>query len=136
MAKKNKFIKNLIETKKMDNQSVLNENYPIFCFKYLSDKSIKVCTDPKFYYDFLMRLKKLSELGWNEIRTAQRHSFGMEPVAKEKIKPELPACITPDVQTLHVFRANGNNLPFVGIQIQRIFRVLFIETQFGDIYNH
>ncbi|GHV12933.1 hypothetical protein FACS1894162_8970 [Bacteroidia bacterium] len=132
----NRFIKEPIDLKKIDTQSVLNENYPIFCFKYLSDKSINGCSDPKFYFDFLMRLKKLSELGWNEIRTSTPHSFGMEPIPKKDIKPRLPSCITPEVKDLHVLRANGSNLPFIGLQIQDIFRVLFIETKFGDIYNH
>ena len=133
---KNTFIKTPLETKKIDTQYILNENYPIFCFKYLSDKSIKGCTDYGFYYDFLMRLKKLSELGWDEIRKSTSHSFGMEPIPVSNIKPALPPCITPEVKNLHVFRANGNNLPFVGIQIQNIFRVLFIEAQFRDIYDH
>jgi hypothetical protein len=132
----NTFIKAPTETNKIDTQSILNENYPIFCFKYLSDKSIKKCQDYQFYFDFLMRLKELSEKGWNEIRKAPKHSIGLEPLPRCKIKPDLPPCITPDVNKLHVFRANGNNLPFVGIQIQNILRILFIETKFGDIYDH
>jgi hypothetical protein len=80
----NKFIKEPIDPKKIDTQSVLNENYPIFCFKYLSDESISGCKNSKFYFDFLMRLKKLSELGWNEIRTSAPHSFGMEPIPKKR----------------------------------------------------
>ena len=120
----------------IERENVSKEDYPVFCFKYLSEKSIKGCTDYSFYFDFLMRLKKLSTLGWNEIRKSPVHSFGMEPIPVGKIKPNLPACITPEIKKLHVFRASGNNLPFVGIQVQNVFRILFIETQFGDIYNH
>ena len=83
-----------------------------------------------------MRLKKLSELGWKEIRTSQRHSFGMEKISTDKILPQLPACITPEVNHLHVFRATGSNHPFIGLEIQKVFRVFFIETKFGDIYEH
>jgi hypothetical protein len=132
----NKFIKAPVDLKKINTQSVLNENYPIFCFKYLSEKSIKGCKDYEFYFDFLMRLKKLSELGWDQIRTSQRHAFGMESIPRKDINHALPSCITPEVKDLHVLRANGNNLPFIGLQIQNIFRVLFIETKFGDIYDH
>jgi hypothetical protein len=132
----NTFVKNPTAINKIDTQSILNENYPIFCFKYLSDRSIKKCQDPRFYFDFLMRLKELSEKGWTEIRKASRHSIGLEPLPTHEIKPALPACITPEIKKLHVFRVNGNNLPFVGIQIQNIFRILFIETNFGDIYDH
>ena len=131
-----RFIKLPSEVKKIDMHDIINGNYPIFCFKYLSEKSIKGCTDYEFYHDFLMRLKKLSILGWDEIKRSPHHSFGMEPIPINKIKPLLPPCITPDITKLHVFRATGNNLPFIGIQIQNIFRILFIETQFGDIYDH
>ncbi len=83
-----------------------------------------------------MRLKKLSELGWKEIRQSDRHSFGMEKISIDNIRPKLPSCITPEVKHLHAFRATGNNLPFVGITVQNVFRILFIETKFGDIYKH
>lgn len=113
-----------------------DDDYPIFCFKYLNDTSFKDCKDSKILIDFLLRLQKLSDLGWKEIRKSNRHSFGMEKISVNAIKPSLPKCITPDVEYLHVFRATGSNLPFVGIVIQKVFRVLFIETKFGDIYNH
>lgn len=115
---------------------IYDENYPLFCFKHLSEISISKCTDHKFFYNFLMRLRKLSQLGWKGIRESGRHSFGMEPIPVTQIKPKLPECITPDVKYLHVLRAAGNNLPFIGIQIDRVFRVLFIEAKFGDIYDH
>ena len=86
--------------------------------------------------EFLLRLKKLSELGWKEIRQSHKHSFGMEKIPVEKIRPQLPVCVTPDVKHLHVLRATGSNLPFVGVEMQKVFRVLFIETAFGDIYDH
>jgi hypothetical protein len=123
-------------SKKIDSESILKEKYPIFCFKYLNDISIKKCKDYKFFFDFLMRLQKLSGLGWDGIRMSSHHSYGMEKIPVRNIKPKLPDVITPDIEELDVFRANGNKLPFVGIQIQNIFRILFIETEFGDIYDH
>lgn len=122
---------------KIDKDELDKDNYPIFCFKYLSDTSIKKCVDPKFFVDFLLRLKKLSELGWHGIGNSTPHSYGMEPLPLHKIKPQIiEESITPDAKKLHIFRANGNNLPFIGIQIQKTFRILFIETKFGDIYDH
>jgi hypothetical protein len=112
------------------------EDYPLFCFKYLSDASIRRCRDHKFFYDFLMRLNKLSEMGWKDIRDSDRHNYGLEPLPKEKIKPQLPAFITPDVKKLHVFRANNDHRPFIGLQRGKVFHVLFIESKFGDIYDH
>lgn len=143
MAKKNK-VKNRflreeisipsgIDIQEMEEFSKIS--YPLFSFKYLQDTSVKGCKDAKFHYDFLMRMKKLGELGWDGIQKSDRHSFGMEKISQSCIKPELPSHITPEV-TLYAFRANGNNLPFVGYREGKIFQVVFIETKFGDIYNH
>lgn len=112
-------------------------NYPLFSFKYLQEKSIKDCRNTDFFQDFIFRLKKLSELGWEEIRKSDKHSFGMEKIPYNQIKPksQLPQFITPDAEFC-VFRATGSNLPFLGIQKGKIFYIIFIETKFGDIYDH
>ncbi len=110
-------------------------DYPLFSFRHLQHTSYVDCKDVSFFPNFMKRLKKLSELGWNAIHTAQRHGFGMEKLPQEIIKPQLPSIITPEVQ-LFAFRASGNNLPFVGFREGKIFHILFIETSFGDIYNH
>jgi hypothetical protein len=127
-----------IETKTTKSVSYPFEQstYPLFCFKYLSDASIKKCKNPKLLFDFSMRLKKISELGWAEIRKSNRHSFGMEKIPISKIKHKLPIIVSPEAKELDVFRATGNNLPFIGKQDGNIFRIFFIETKFGDIYDH
>lgn len=126
--------------KKVDDQPHIHrgviKDYPIFCFKYLQNKSIKDCNNYKFFYDFLIRLQKLSELGWKEINKSNKHSYGTEKIPVKSIKPNLPSIITDDVEELTVFRANGNNLPFLGIEKPGLFHIVFIETKFGDIYDH
>lgn len=112
-----------------------NVDYPLFCFKHLQTKSFVDCKDGSFFSNFLQRLKNLSDLGWKQISTSHRHAYGMEKIHQEQIKPQLPGIITPDVP-LFAFRAVGNNLPFVGFREGNIFHILFIETSFGDIYNH
>lgn len=129
-------IKDIDITNLITIHDILSEDYPIFCFKYLSKESIGDCNDPSFLIEFLFRLQKLSELGWSKIRTSHKHSFGMEPIPVDAIRKNLPTCVTDDVKFLHVFRAHGDNRPFVGLQIGRIFRIFFIEANFGDIYNH
>ena len=113
-------------------------DYPLFSFKYLYENSIDNCDDSNFFFNFLKRLKKLSQLGWNEIRTSPHHSFGMEKISKDSIipQPQYPEFITPDVKEFSVFRSNGNNTGLVGFQIEKIFFVFFIETRHGDIYRH
>jgi len=121
----------------IDKSKVEFLDYPIFCFKYLQDVSIKDSNDTDFFINFLLRLKKLSELGWKEIRTSNRHSFGTEQIPIKDLKPKKhPPIITPDVEFLTVFRASGDKRPFLGIQNKDIFHVIYIEANFCDIYDH
>ena len=133
-------IKRVVDSNQISRKEIedlVSIDHPLFSFKYLQKQSVENCTDVKFFQSFIFRLKKLSELGWSEIRKSDRHSFGMEkiPYYKIKPKPQLPDFITPDVEFC-VFRATGSNLPFLGIQEGKIFYIIFIETNFGDIYDH
>lgn len=113
------------------------ESYPVFCFRYLQPFSYNCCSDPSFFIEFLERLKKLGNLGWQGINGSARHSFGTEkmPIHKIKIR-QLPSIVTQEVASLTVFRATGSNLPFLGIRLEDTFQVILIETNFGDIYDH
>ena len=117
-------------------------DHPLFSFKYLQEDSIdkydKQEEGGKPYFEFLMRLKKLSELGWNGIRIAHHHSFGMEKIPRNQIIPQknLPEFITPDVEAFHVFRSRGNNTVFVGLQMEKVFYIFYIELKHGEIYSH
>lgn len=111
--------------------------YPVFCFKHLQRHSYNECKDPKFFINFLERLQKLGELGWKEIDRSNRHSFGYEKIPVSSIKPRSkPSILTEDVEELTVFRANGDNRPFLGIRLNDTFQIIFIESEFGDIYDH
>ena len=113
------------------------DRYPVFCFKHLQPHSYNSCSDPSFFIEFLERLKKLGNLGWQGINGSARHSFGTEKMPLEKIKVnKLPPIVTQEVEALTVFRATGSNLPFLGIRLEDTFQVIFIETNFGDIYDH
>lgn len=109
----------------------------LFSFKHLQTSiSYKNTKDGRFFVDFLERLKKLSELGWEEIRKSQRHGFGTEKIPIRAIRPQCPSFVTPDVKELVVFRATGENKVFIGIQQENIFHIIFIEANFGDVYAH
>jgi len=126
--------------KKRSEQNVLiqEENDQIlFDFSDLQEASLLDCSEVKCLKDFLFRLQKLGKLGWNEIMISNRHSFGTEKIPRKCIKvKKLPSCITDDIKHFIAFRANGNNLPFLGIRVGAAFKVIFIETKFGDIYDH
>jgi hypothetical protein len=108
-------------------------DYPVFCFKHLNTN---LSGDYKFYFEFIERLKKISSITWKQINVSDRHGFGTEKLPIKQIKPQLPTFITPDVKELLVFRANGDNRPFLGIRSGKIFHIVFIEERFGDVYNH
>lgn len=118
---------------KIPSENSIELDYPIFCFRYLQT----ICNgDYKFYYDFVERLKKISGLTWNQINVADRHGFGTEKMPVKQIKPQLPRFVTPEITHLLVFRANGDNRPFLGLRSGVVFHIIFIEEQFGDVYDH
>jgi hypothetical protein len=111
-------------------------DYPIFCFKHLqTDISINKCNEDIFK-EFLKRVYKLSILGWKEIHKSPRHSYGWEKIPRNQIKPSLPSFVTPEVDFLYAFRYTGGNLPFLALRNGNILHVIFIEANFGDIYDH
>jgi hypothetical protein len=118
---------------KIPSSTAIKIDYPVFCFKHLQ---IDYKGDNEFYYKFIERLNKLSSLSWDQIITTQRHGFGTEKMPVDQIKPRLPNFITPDVKDLIVFRANGDNRPFLGLRKNNVFHIIFIEEIFGDVYNH
>ena len=136
--KKNKpQIKEVDKFNDLDRGKIEKPKYPIFSFRYLQDTSIRNSTDTDFFIKFLLRLQKLSELGWNEIRNSAKHQFGTEKIKISDIKPKNhPRVITPEVEKLTVFRANGDNRPFLGIEENGIFHIIYIEAKFNDIYDH
>jgi hypothetical protein len=118
---------------KIPSENSIEFDYPIFCFRYLQTVSNG---DYKFYSDFVERLKKISGLTWNQINVADRHGFGTEKMPAKQIKPQLPRFVTPEITHLLVFRANGDNRPFLGLRSGVVFHIIFIEEQFGDVYDH
>lgn len=110
-------------------------DYPIFCFKHLQDVSIKNC-NTDIYFSLINRIRKLENLGWNEIDKSHRHSYGYEKIPVNQIKPSLPSFVSEDVEKLYAFRYTGNNLPFLALRYGNILHIIFIETKFGDIYDH
>ena len=140
--KKKKSCFDFIKEPKQESISIGKEksdelDYPIFSFKYLQDVSYLESGDADFLAKFIHRLHKLSTLGWKGIRTSQRYSFGTEQLEYNQIKPKdkIPSFITPETK-FTVFRAHGDNRPFLGIQEKNTFHIIFIEAKFGDIYDH
>ena len=138
MAKNHSIIKP-IEIPQGISQSEINSfariDFPLFSFRYLQETSFVKCKLSSFFVDFIIRLKKLSQLGWKIIDHSSRHGFGLEKIPQNILVHKLPSAITPEVP-IYAFRAKGNNLPFVGFREGKVFHIIFIESRFGDIYQH
>lgn len=115
-------------------ESIRKPHYISFGFRYLHEASYVNCNKADFFIKHFKRLQQLSQLTWEQIDVSNRHSFGYEkiPVTSIKVKVNL----TEDVKNLMVFRATGDNHSFLGIREEDVFQVVFIESDFGDIYSH
>lgn len=111
------------------------DNRIFFGFSYLHDVSYTDCKHPAFFIDFLQRLKKLCCVDWNTVNTSQRHAFGCEKISIGSIKRKKLS-LTRDVGFLLAFRATGDNHVFLGFRDGNVFQVVFVESSFGDIYDH
>lgn len=105
-----------------------------FGFSYLHDISYPDCKDGAFFVSYLKRLKKLSSVGWNVLNASGRHSFGWEKIPVNQIKKDVK--LSDDVSFLISLRATGDNRVFLGFREANVFQVVFIESKFGDVYDH
>jgi len=83
---------------------------------------------------FLDKWWKRSQHTWNELRKHHRHGLGSEKLPLKQIRPQAPQFLEDEDHVL-VFRHEGN-LPFAGIRAQDTFYVVWIETRYGDLYDH
>ena len=124
--------KNISQTD-LDRMALID--YPLFSFKYLQKVSFDGDIKAKFFQDFLLRLKKYSDLGWKQMAVEKRHDYGWEYLSPDRMKHQLPTAITPEVQ-LMVLRSSNDKRAMVGFREWNIFHVIFIEANFNDIYEH
>lgn len=112
-----------------------NKLPPIFSFEYMADGggySVNCC-DRDHRAALAARLFLLSRVTWMQIQQSQRHGIGSEKIARNNIKPPIPAKVTEDASLL-ALRYNGL-CPMVGFRDGRTFNVLFIDHSM-DVYPH
>lgn len=83
--------------------------------------------------DFLLKWAKRCGFTWKELQQHGRHGLGYEMLPAHSIYPRAPEHLAED--RYMVFRYHGN-LPFAGFKAGDTFYVLWIERQYGDLYNH
>lgn len=92
--------------------------------------------DSIFFVNFLKRLSKLCQLEWSQLYITGRHSFGTETISVDNLKESARNLIPDGMTKLIVLRTSGNNHSFLGYRDKSIFQIMFIEYNFGDVYEH
>ena len=110
----------------------------VFSFKDLKLLSVKnAVKDGDFFIRFLERLSKISTRTWSSAYTTNKHGIaGIEIIDAQSLNASARALVPVGIDRLIVMRAVGDNRPFLGYRDGNVFNVVFIEYNFGDVYNH
>lgn len=82
---------------------------------------------------FMIKWAKRCGFTWKDLQQHPKHALGFEMLPRPQFKPNPPESLEED--SYMVFRHEGN-LPFAGFKAGDTFYVLWIETKFGDLYDH
>lgn len=138
---KNKANRQKVSNKKQEKEKgkdkERNSREPLFCFKHLDlNISLKGCDNVTFKH-FLTRIQKLSTLTWEEINKSDKHQYGFEPIPRKKIRQKkFPSIVTAEMKSLIAFRYTGDKKPFLCVIQDGVIYPIFIEANFGDVYDH
>jgi hypothetical protein len=111
-----------------------DDQSPKFSLNFLRDGFDVHALDAKGQAAFAKTLQKLARMKWKELITAGRHGHGTEHVTVGQIKAPIPLQFA-DQEKFMVFRYNGM-LPMAGVRVGDVFHVLWIEPEFGRLYDH
>ncbi|SHM37328.1 hypothetical protein [Fibrobacter sp. UWB7] len=110
----------------------------VFSFKNLKSYSYNTATnDGAFFIRYLERLSKISSQTWAAAYTTDRHGIaGIESMKVASLTEAARNLVPSGIESLIVMRTSGDNHVFLGHRIGNIFNVIFIEHEFGEVYNH
>jgi hypothetical protein len=111
-----------------------DEQTPKFCLRHLHrDFNVKALTADK-QADFALALQLRATMTWREIIMAPKHGLGAEHIPKGQIRAPIPRGFE-DADQFLVLRYSGK-LPMAGVRVQDVFHILWIEPEFGRLYDH
>lgn len=111
-----------------------NREPPAFCLRYVDPSYCITLCDRDDRAAFAARIRKLSQLTWNDIIQADRHGFGREKIATSSLQRPIPLHLTEDV-TFIALRFSGLK-PMVGYQSGRIFHAIWFDRDMSGVYPH
>jgi hypothetical protein len=111
-----------------------DEESPKFCLRFLQRDFDVNSLSPASQAAFAKTLQKLAASPWKQLKLADRHGQGTELIPREQIRASIPAQFE-DQAKFMMFRYDGR-LPMGGTRVRDIYHVLWIEPEFGRLYDH
>jgi hypothetical protein len=111
-----------------------NDETPKFCLNFLRDDFDVHALSAQHQAAFAKTLQKLASSRWKDLLVAPRHGQGTEFIPAGQLKAPIPARFQ-DEQRFMVFRYDGR-LPMAGVRVRDVYHVLWLEPEFGRLYDH
>jgi len=111
-----------------------DQESPKFCLNFLRDGFDVDTLGAAGQAAFAKTLQKLARSKWKDLITGPRHGQGTELIPAGQIKAPIPPRFQ-DQPKFMVFRYDGK-LPMAGLRVRDVFHVLWIEPEFGRLYDH
>jgi hypothetical protein len=106
---------------------------PTFCLRFVDPSyCITACEDCD-KAGFADKIRRMSQMTWNDLIQAPRHGMGLETIPEYKIKKRRPPHVTEDV-TLIAFRFSGMKT-MVGYRQDGTFHIVWFDRDF-TLYEH
>ena len=83
---------------------------------------------------FARTLEVQSAMTWGDIKRSPRHANGSESIPKSQIRPSIPEPFSDQNEFLAI--RYWDNRPMVGVRTREVFHVLWVESNYGDVYRH
>lgn len=107
----------------------------MFCLHHLhGDHDVQALADKDKQAKLALAIHKYAQLRWGDIHQSGRHASGTEWIPADQIRAPIPTRFA-DQPRFMAFRYCGN-LPMVGVRINDVFHVLWVEGQYGNVYDH
>lgn len=110
-------------------------DYPVFSFKQMRNGKYHIDKCEKEEKASLaLKMSKIGQLTWQELRFADKHGLGFEKISKNTIKKDSVYFLTDDI-SLIAFRFCGK-APMVGYKCSNgAFHILWLDRD-NTLYDH
>jgi hypothetical protein len=106
----------------------------VFCLHHLhADYDVRALDDKDKQAQLALTIHQCAQMRWIDIHQAGRHGAGTESIPADQIRAPIPPKFA-DQEKFTAFRYHGK-LPMVGVRINDVFHLLWIERQFGEVYD-